>query len=176
MKRRSSSAGSTSRNRGVKARTSSLPKATARRTAPASRMRAQPLNAGARTRGNGSTTKAGRSQTATTAARGTNAGAQRGAAARAGGEARLTFDHDEIRRWVEDRGGHPARVKRTAKAKDGAGVLRIDFPGYSGKESLQEISWDEWFKTFDGRRLGFLHQDKTASGKPSRFNKLVCRT
>ncbi len=28
-------------------------------------------------------------------------------------EAKITTDHDEIRRWVEARGGHPARVKGT---------------------------------------------------------------
>jgi hypothetical protein len=66
-------------------------------------------------------------------------------------------------------------VKRTAKGEQGAGVLRIDFPGFSGERSLKHISWDEWFDIFDERRLGFLHQDRTATGKVSRFNKLVCR-
>ncbi len=28
-------------------------------------------------------------------------------------EAKVTTDHDEIRGWVEARGGHPARVKDT---------------------------------------------------------------
>ncbi len=87
----------------------------------------------------------------------------------------LTTDHEEIRRWVEERGGHPATVKRTVKGKQPAGMLRIDFPGYSGAQSLKAISWDEWFQVFDERRLGFLRQDRTATGKVSRFNKLVCR-
>jgi hypothetical protein len=53
--------------------------------------------------------------------------------------------------------------------------LRIDFPDYSGAESLQRIDWDEFFEKFDEARLAFLHQDRTAGGKLSRFNKLVAR-
>lgn len=87
----------------------------------------------------------------------------------------MTTNHDEIQKWVEARGGHPATVKRTVRSKQDAGVLRIDFPGYSGKQSLKPVSWDEWFKVFDDRRLGFLRQDKTSGGKLSRFNKIVCR-
>ncbi len=89
--------------------------------------------------------------------------------------AKLTTNHAQIRNWVEERGGHPATVKRTSTGKDPAGILRIDFPGFSGARSLKPVSWDEWFRVFDERRLGFLHQNRTASGKPSRFNKLVCR-
>jgi len=87
-------------------------------------------------------------------------------------EAKRTTDHDEIRKWVEERGGHPARVKGTAN-KDGGGLLRIDYPGYTGEGKLQEISWEEFFVEFDESDLEFLYQDKTADGKESRFSKLV---
>ncbi len=87
----------------------------------------------------------------------------------------MTTDHEEIRKWVEERGGHPATVKRTARGKQQAGIIRIDFPGFSGAESLKPITWDEWFDMFEERRLAFLHQKKTGSGKQSRFNKLVSR-
>ena len=50
-----------------------------------------------------------------------------------------TTDHDEIRRWVEEHDGRPATVKGTGSGDD-AGVLRIDFPGGAGPESLAEIS------------------------------------
>jgi hypothetical protein len=91
--------------------------------------------------------------------------------------AKKTTDHEEIRRWVEERGGHPARVK-TSGQKDGGGILRIDFdePGGNDDERLERISWDEFFKIFDENELAFLHQDKTADGKLSRFNKFVSRT
>ena len=83
-------------------------------------------------------------------------------------EAKSTTDHDEIRRWVEERGGHPAKVKGTE-------LLRIDYPGFSGEDTLEPISWEEFFKKFEENDLAFLHQDKTKDGKESRFSKLVER-
>src|SRR4051794_19734908 len=90
-----------------------------------------------------------------------------------------TTDHDEIRQWVEDRGGKPAHVASTAK-KGRIGILRIDFPSPPDPDdapdaNLEEISWDEWFEKFDGEKLVFLYQEKTASGQKSNFNKLVSR-
>lgn len=88
--------------------------------------------------------------------------------------AKTTTDHEEIRQWVESRGGHPATVQRTTKGNQPAGVLRIDFPEFSGEQSLKPISWDEWFRVFDERGLVFLHQDtRLRNGQLSRFNKLV---
>ena len=49
------------------------------------------------------------------------------------------------------------------------------FPGYSGKGSLEEISWDDWFEKFEEKKLAFLHQDQTAGGKKSNFNNLISR-
>ncbi|MEW5792210.1 hypothetical protein RG903_00930 [Thermithiobacillus tepidarius DSM 3134] len=89
-------------------------------------------------------------------------------------ESKITTNHDEIRRWVEQRGGHPARVKGTGKGSD-EGLLRIDFPGYSGGDSLEEISWEDFFDKFEEKELAFLYQDKTAGGEESRFSKLVSR-
>jgi len=54
-------------------------------------------------------------------------------------------------------------------------MLRLDFPGYEGEESLEEISWDDWFEKFDERGLALIFQEKTAGGAESRFNKLVSR-
>ena len=86
----------------------------------------------------------------------------------------VTTDHDEIKQWVEKRGGNPARVKGT-ESKNSAGLLRIDYPGFSGEQSLEEITWDEFFDAFDKNGLAFLYQDKTADGKLSRFSKLIDR-
>ena len=88
------------------------------------------------------------------------------------GESKTTTDHKEIRKWVEARGGSPATVKRTGNDAD-PGVLRIDFPGYSGGDSLEHISWDAFFEKFDEKHLAFLYQDKTKDGEESRFFKLV---
>jgi hypothetical protein len=90
------------------------------------------------------------------------------------GGAKATVDHDEIRRWVEEHGGKPAVVKKTADGKS-PGILRVDFPGFSGQQTLEELDWDDWFERFESAKLAFLYQDQTGSGRPSRFNKLVAR-
>ncbi len=87
---------------------------------------------------------------------------------------KMLTDHEEIRKWAEERGAKPACVKGTGSKKD-VGMIRLDFPGYTGEDSLEPISWDEWFKKFDENGLALLHQDKTADGKKSNFNKLVSR-
>lgn len=87
-------------------------------------------------------------------------------------EEKRTRDHEEIRRWVEERGGQPATVETTAR-RGQAGLLRIDFPGYGDAGDLAPISWDEFFQKFDEENLEFLYQDESASGAPSRFNKFV---
>lgn len=90
------------------------------------------------------------------------------------GESKMTTNHDEIRKWAEARGGKPATVRSTASKED-VGLLRIDFPGYAGEGTLEEITWDEFFKKFDEKKLAFLYQEKTSSGEESRFFKLVSR-
>jgi hypothetical protein len=85
-----------------------------------------------------------------------------------------TTDHDEIRRWAEERGVRPACVRGTG-SDDDIGMIRLDFPGFSGEESLEKISWDDWFQSFDEDGLALLHQEKTPGGQNSNFNKLVAR-
>ena len=86
----------------------------------------------------------------------------------------FTTDHEEIKRWAEARGAKPACVRGTGNKGD-IGMIRLDFPGYSGAESLEAISWDEWFEKFDENDLALLYQEETADGKKSNFNKLVSR-
>ena len=86
----------------------------------------------------------------------------------------VTTNREQIKKWVEERGGNPARVKGTEN-KTSPGLLRIDYPGFSGEERLEEITWDEFFEGFDKNKLAFLYQDKTADGKLSRFSKLIDR-
>jgi hypothetical protein len=61
---------------------------------------------------------------------------------------RVLTDYEEIREWAERRNARPARVKGTGGGED-TGMIRLDFPGYSGEDSLQPISWDDWFEKFD---------------------------
>jgi len=84
-----------------------------------------------------------------------------------------TTDLKEIKKWTEERGGKPAKVKDVGPGKKGGGILRIDFPGYSGEDSLEQISWDEWYKIFKDKDLKFLYQDETKDGRESRFFKLI---
>lgn len=86
--------------------------------------------------------------------------------------AHTTVNHDEIRRWAEERGGRPAKVRGTGTNGD-PGMLRIDFPGCSSEETLEKIDWGDWLAAFDENGLAFLYQDETEDGQVSRFNKLV---
>ena len=96
------------------------------------------------------------------------------AQAKTGHESKTTTNHEEIQRWVEERGGRPAIVKRTEKGS--SALLRIDYPGFSGEDTLEEIEWDEFFEIFDENNLAFLYQEETADGGQSRFSKFVDRS
>lgn len=75
--------------------------------------------------------------------------------------AKTTQDHETIRHWAEERGGHPAIVDGTG------GMLRIDFDGR--EEGLKPVSWDEFFKQFDQSDIKFLYSPEA----DNRFNKFV---
>ena len=82
--------------------------------------------------------------------------------------AQTTTDHATIRKWAEARDGRPARVKGTGDAKD-AGLLRLDFG--RPEESLEAISWEEFFEKFEESELALLYEDEPEN----RFSKLVHR-
>src|SRR5690606_4279973 len=84
--------------------------------------------------------------------------------------AKTTTDHETIKQWVEQRGGCPARVKGTGSNGD-PGLLRIDYTGFSGVDTLEPIEWGEFFDAFEDNQLAFLYQDEPNS----RFSKLVSR-
>jgi len=86
-------------------------------------------------------------------------------------------DHDEIRRWAEERGGKPACVKGTGGSED-VGMIRLEFPSApnANDEKLQEISWDEFFEKFDDNQLAMTYQDHRSGGGQSNFYKIVKRS
>jgi hypothetical protein len=86
-----------------------------------------------------------------------------------------TTDHEFIKAWAEERGAKPTAVKGTGGGDD-VGMIRLDFPGFSGEGKLEPISWDEWFEKFDEADLALLYQEETAGGQKSNFNKLVKRS
>jgi hypothetical protein len=81
------------------------------------------------------------------------------------GRSLVTRDHDTIRQWAEERKAVPVRIAGTR-------VLRFNFPGYEESDRFEEISWDEFFKTFDERKLNFIYQEHRSDGKQSNFFRL----
>ena len=76
-----------------------------------------------------------------------------------------------INAWI----AQPAAVEETHHGKD-ADILRILFTEDADRGGLEEVPWDEFFRTFDDRNLAFLYQEATkGGGEPSRFHKFVDR-
>ncbi len=84
--------------------------------------------------------------------------------------AETTTDHETIKQWAHRHKGKPAAVKSTHKGDD-AGIIRIMFPNskHSEHEDLVEISWEEFFREFDERKLALIYEPH------SMFSKLVSR-
>ena len=85
----------------------------------------------------------------------------------------MTIDHEEIRNWAESRCGRPSMVTGTGVGSK-TGILRIDFPGYAGRGTLEPISWDEFFEKFEASNLALVYSAH-AHGHRSNFNKLIAR-
>ncbi len=73
---------------------------------------------------------------------------------------KVTANHDEIRSWVEARGGKPAEERQEGT---GAAELRIAYPG-AVKPGLSELSWDEWFERLDEQKLAFVCDEPPMAG------------
>ena len=73
------------------------------------------------------------------------------------GESNVTTDHETIRAWVEERGGTPAR--RTDVPGDDMSTLYIVREDEDDAD-FRELSWDEFFETFDESDLAFVYRDE----------------
>ncbi len=85
------------------------------------------------------------------------------------GKTLVTREHDVIKRWAEERGATPSTVSGTWH-DDRPGVLRFNFRG--SNHGLEEISWDDWFRSFDERNLNFIYQEHKKDGRQSNFFRL----
>lgn len=85
------------------------------------------------------------------------------------GRSLVTTHHDVIRQWADDRKATPATVPGTEHG-DLLGVLRLDFG--DDDDRLRHVSWEEWFTTFDERRLNFIYQEERSDGHTSTFFRL----
>ena len=79
---------------------------------------------------------------------------------------KLTADHAEIRRWVEEHGGNPGLVE----AGDGRERLAVTFDA----DDCRHVSWDEFFERFDRESLAFAY-DPDGNGEGVKSAKLVSR-
>lgn len=82
----------------------------------------------------------------------------------------VTTDHRKIKKWAEAHGGKPAAVDRTHQKND-VGILQLMFPNaaQSDHSHMVPISWEEFFKEFDSRRLALIYDPE------SMFSKIVGR-
>jgi hypothetical protein len=85
------------------------------------------------------------------------------------GQSLVTQDHEVIQQWAKERGARPATVPGT-EHQGHLGVLRLIFTNDSDR--LEEVSWDDWFKAFDERKLLFHYQEHRKGGEQSNFFKL----
>lgn len=84
--------------------------------------------------------------------------------------ARKTKDHNIIKQWAEARSGIPTIVRGTRNNLTG-GIIQIQLPDTLRSDTLEPISWDEFFKIFDLRELTFTHSPREGS----RFFKILSR-
>ena len=84
--------------------------------------------------------------------------------------AEVTTDHATIRQWADRHGGKPAAVDRTHQGSD-VGIVRVMFPRAAQSEHshLVEISWDDFFREFEERKLALLYDPD------GMFSKIVGR-
>jgi len=89
------------------------------------------------------------------------------------GQTLATRSPDVIRDWATRRDAIPVTATR---GDDGQPrTLRFDFGGDNGNgrsSRLEEISWDEWLRVFEDRKLVFLYQERRRDGSDSNFFRL----
>ena len=85
-------------------------------------------------------------------------------------DAKITRDHDELRRWAEERGGKPSAAADAMSPIDPE-ILRLDFD--LKDRTLDVLTWGEFFETFEEAELTFLYQDQTEDGNKSRYYKFI---
>ncbi|MFD2767691.1 hypothetical protein [Micromonospora eburnea] len=84
------------------------------------------------------------------------------------GRSLVTANHDVIQRWARARGAKPATIAGTER--DGRpGVLTFNIPGWRESSRIREITWEDWFRTFDLRRLNLIYQEQLRDGRQSNF-------
>ncbi|MFD0787515.1 hypothetical protein ACFQZ8_26740, partial [Micromonospora azadirachtae] len=84
------------------------------------------------------------------------------------GRSLVTSNHEVIMRWARERGAKPATIAGTER-EGRVSVLTFNIPGYRESSRIREITWDDWFHTFDLRRLNLIYQEQMRDGRQSNF-------
>ncbi|MEU8264140.1 hypothetical protein AB0C02_26385 [Micromonospora sp. NPDC048999] len=84
------------------------------------------------------------------------------------GRSLVTANHDVIQRWARARGAKPATIAGTER-EGRPGVLTFNIPGWRESSRIREITWEDWFRTFDSRRLNLIYQEQLRDGRQSNF-------
>lgn len=93
---------------------------------------------------------------------------------------KVTWNHNEIRKWVEKHGGKPAVFDDPSAGADKLGI-RIDFKSRENFKfmhdavEVKEISWKKFFEIFDKRKLAFIYKDKDEPRDITMAYKLIPR-
>jgi hypothetical protein len=93
---------------------------------------------------------------------------------------KVTWDHREIKKWVEKHGGKPSIFNDPNAGADKLGI-RIDFQGKSDEKFMndavqtKEVTWVDFFKIFDKRNLAFIYKQKNEPKDVTMAYKLIPR-
>jgi len=86
-----------------------------------------------------------------------------------------TTDHGVIKEWIEARNGKPTALRRNNnRGEDDTNMLRIDFPG-GREDSLEAVSWEEFFRKFEKYELAFQYRNEEKSGETSFYYNFADR-
>lgn len=88
---------------------------------------------------------------------------------------KITTDHDEIRTWIQSRGGVPQKVYNANALSDKPG-LRIKFTNETlntgRKLKAKDVPWEEFFRDFEKMHLAFVY-DNSNENKSKNFTFLA---
>jgi len=79
-----------------------------------------------------------------------------------------TIDNDEIRSWIEERGGVPATLKGALEEGDeSADMLHISFD--PNDANMEEMDWEEFFERFENENLALVYDDAATQDEEHDF-------
>ena len=82
---------------------------------------------------------------------------------------KYTTDHEEIREWIEDRGGLPSVVKGMVEENgtERPEMLHVSFG--APDPNMEKLDWEEFFERFEDANLALTYEEKTVKGEIPNF-------